>query len=137
MDGGPPQWLSGKESTCNAGEVGSIPGPGRSPGERNGNPLRYSCLKNPMDRGAWRATVHGVAKGRTGLHSSASRWWGWGSWKVLCSALLITKSHKLQKFFFFFLKERNILSKAGIHLFSESGKFLYRFCVCSFKISGK
>ena len=46
---------------CNAGDEGLIPGLGRSPGEGNGNPLHYSCLENPMDRGAWRATVHGVA----------------------------------------------------------------------------
>ena len=46
---------------CRAGDPGSIPGWGRSPGEGNGNPLQYSCLENPMDRGAWRATVHGVA----------------------------------------------------------------------------
>ena len=52
----------GKESACNAGDLGSIPGLGRSPGEGNGNPLQYSCLENPMDRGAWRATVHGVAR---------------------------------------------------------------------------
>ena len=49
-----------KESACNAGDPGSIPGSGRSPGEGNGNPLQYSCLENPMDRGAWQATVHGV-----------------------------------------------------------------------------
>ena len=53
---------SGKESACNAGEVGSIPGSERSPGEGNSNPPQYSCLGNPMDRGAWRATVHGVTK---------------------------------------------------------------------------
>ena len=46
-----------KESACNAGDLGSIPGSGRSPREDNGNPLQYSCLKNPMDRGAWQATV--------------------------------------------------------------------------------
>ena len=54
-----------KASACNAGDLGSIPGSGRSPGEGNGHPLRYSCLENPMDRGAWWATVHGVAKSRT------------------------------------------------------------------------
>ena len=54
-----------KESTCNAGDPGSIPGLGRSPGEGNGNPLQNSCLENSMDRGAWRATVHGVAKSWT------------------------------------------------------------------------
>ena len=53
-----------KESACNAGDLGSIPGSGRSPGERNGNPLQYSYLENPMDRGAWQTTVHRVAKSR-------------------------------------------------------------------------
>ena len=53
-----------KESACNAGDLGSIPGSGRSPGEGNGNSFQYSCLGNPMDRGAWRATVHGVARRR-------------------------------------------------------------------------
>ena len=52
----------GKASAYNAGDPGSIPGSRRSPGEGNGNPLKYSCLGNPMDRGAWQATVHGVAK---------------------------------------------------------------------------
>ena len=49
-----PWWLSGKESTCHVGEVGSTPGSGRSPGGGTGNPLQCSCLENPMDRGAWR-----------------------------------------------------------------------------------
>ena len=53
-----------KESACNAGDLGSIPGSGRSPGERNGNPLQYSYLENPMDRGDLRAAVHRVAKSR-------------------------------------------------------------------------
>jgi len=52
----------GKESACSAGDLGSIPGSGRSPGEGNGNPLQYSSLENPMDRGAWQATVHGVTR---------------------------------------------------------------------------
>ena len=54
------QWLSSKESTCNVGDVGSTPGSGRSAGGGHGNPLQYSCLENPMDSGAWWATVHGV-----------------------------------------------------------------------------
>ena len=54
-------------STCNVGDLGSIPGSGRSPGEGNGNPLQYSCLENPMDRGAWWATVHRIAKRQTRL----------------------------------------------------------------------
>ena len=57
-----PGGSDGKETACNAGDSGSIPGLGRSPGEGNGNPLQYSCLGNPMDRRAWRATVHGVTK---------------------------------------------------------------------------
>ena len=56
-----------KESACNAQDLGLIPGSGRSLGEENGNPLQYSCLENPMDRGAWWATVHGVARSRTQL----------------------------------------------------------------------
>ena len=51
-----------KESACNAGDPGSIPGLERSPGEGNGSPLQYFCLENPMDRGAWQATVHGVTR---------------------------------------------------------------------------
>ena len=51
-----------QETTCNAGDPGSIPGLGRSPGEGNGNPLQYSCLGNPMDGGAWQATVHRVSR---------------------------------------------------------------------------
>ena len=54
-----------KESACNAGDPDLIPGMGRSPGERNDNPLQYSCLENSMGRGVWLATVHGVAKSWT------------------------------------------------------------------------
>ena len=54
-----------KVSACNAGDLGLIPGPGRSPGEGKGNPLQYSCLKNHMDGGAWWATVHGATKSWT------------------------------------------------------------------------
>ena len=62
---GVPWWFSDKESACkvgDTGDVGLIPGLGRSLGEGHGNPLQYSCLENLMDRGAWRATVHGIAK---------------------------------------------------------------------------
>ena len=57
-----PGGSDGKESACSVGNPGLIPGFERSPGEENGNPLQYSGLENPMDRGAWQATVHGVAK---------------------------------------------------------------------------
>ena len=56
-----------KNSPTSAGDMGSIPGSGKSPGEGNGNLLQYSCLENPMDRGAWQATIHGVAKSWTWL----------------------------------------------------------------------
>ena len=57
-----PRSSGGKESAFSAGDLGSIPRLGRSPGERNGNPLQYACLENPMDRGAWQATVYGVTR---------------------------------------------------------------------------
>ena len=57
-----PGGSDGKDSTCNAGDLGSTPGSGRSAGEGNGNPLQYSFLENPMDRGAWQAADHGVAE---------------------------------------------------------------------------
>ena len=67
-----PDGLDGKASACNVGDPSSIPGSGRSPGEGNGNPLQYPCLENPMDRGAWQVTVHGVAKSLTRLATSLS-----------------------------------------------------------------
>ena len=60
-----PGGSDGKESACNAGDQGSVPGLGRSPGGGNGNPLQYSCLEDSMDRGAWRALVCGVAESQT------------------------------------------------------------------------
>ena len=61
-------------SACNAGDPGLIPGLGRSPEERNGNPLQYSCLENPTDGGAWSVTVHVVAKSQTGLSNFTFTW---------------------------------------------------------------
>ena len=62
-----PGGSDGKASACNAGDPGSFPGSGRSPGEGNGNPLQYSCQENSMDGEAWWTTVHGVAKSQTRL----------------------------------------------------------------------
>ena len=65
-----PDGSDGKESACNEADPGSIPGLGRFPGEGSDNLLQYSCLENSMDRGDWRATVHGVAKSQTQLRDS-------------------------------------------------------------------
>ena len=73
---GLPWWLSGRVSACNAGDAGdmdSILGLERSPRRGYGNPLQYSCLENPMDRGAWQATVGGAAKSRTQLKQLSTR----------------------------------------------------------------
>jgi len=68
---GLPTWHGGKKSTCQCRRCGSIPGLGRSPGGENGTLLQYSSLENPMDRGIWQATIHGVAKSHTllSMHS--------------------------------------------------------------------
>ena len=71
-----PQWLSSKKSACNAGDTGdagSIPGSGRFPGGNHGNLFQYSCLENPMNRGAQWATVHGLTKSQTQLSMHAGR----------------------------------------------------------------
>ena len=69
---GLPWWPSGKESACNAGDLGLIPWLGRFPGGGHGNPFQHSCLENPMDRGAWQATVHGIAQSWTWLKQFSS-----------------------------------------------------------------
>ena len=95
-----------KESTCNAGELGLIPGSGRSPGEGNGKPLQCSCLENPMDRGAWKATVHGLAELDTTKHAyvvvSGRYYICWMSFKDLCKSQNgISQSIWNSAFFFF------------------------------------
>ena len=83
-----------KVSACNAGDLGSIRGSGRSPGEGNGNPLQYSCLENPMDGGAWWATVHGVSDSRTRLSDFTFSWW---RYLHITSPLLGRKEGKKKK----------------------------------------
>ena len=103
-----PWWLSGKESACNAGDtgvVGLIPqlaGSGRSSGGGNSNPLQYSCLRNPTDRGAWWATVHRVAKSRTWLSMHART----HTTLILCSSVcwkLVFILNFMVKMLWFFL----------------------------------
>ena len=65
----------GKETACNAGDPGTIPESGRSPGERNGNLLQYSCLENPMDRGAWQAMIHRATNSQTQLSTHSHQRW--------------------------------------------------------------
>ena len=72
LEGGFPHSSVSKESACSAADPGLIPGSGRSPGEGNGNSLQYPCLENPMDRGAWWAAVHGVAKSWAWLSNTAT-----------------------------------------------------------------
>ena len=68
---GLPRWPSGKQTACQAGDAGSVPGSGRIPGEGNGNLLQHSCLENPTDRGACRATVHVMAESDRPEHTCA------------------------------------------------------------------
>ena len=101
-----PRSSDDKASACSAGDPSSVPGSRRSPGERIGYPLQYSCLENPTDRGAWRATVHGVAKSGTRLsdftlpyltslilgYSAVGFWiiskWKWNHLEMTCGFIL-------------------------------------------------
>jgi len=91
---GVPQWLSSTESACNAGDTGDaglISGQGRSLGDGYGNPLQYFCLKNPMDRGAWQATIHGVTKSQTQLKRLSRAWHSKRALKHLKKSILLLK----------------------------------------------
>ena len=87
-----PGGSDGKKSACNVGNPGLIPGLGRSPGEGNGNPLQYSCLEDPMDRGAWWATVHGVTKSWTQQS-------GWAHTDKYCICKMQWNIHHISKVF--------------------------------------
>ena len=88
----------GKESACNAGDLGSIPRSGRSPGEGNGNPLQYSCLENSMVRGAWRATVHGLARVGPNLATKPPRTGHWKAEQVLTLTREVTLREGMEIF---------------------------------------
>ena len=91
---GLPWWLSGKESACivgATGDLGSIPGSGRSPGRGHGNPLWYSCLENPMDRGAWWAIVHSVTNSWTQLKQLSAYTGCMEKFPYLCSYIGLAK----------------------------------------------
>ena len=104
-----PNGLVGKESACNAGDTGSIPGSGRTSGGGNGNSLRYSCLKNPMDKGAWWATVHDFSKSQTWLSDWAHTY--------TCTNMTILQSVKVTKNSWYNMKLRIFL----YHLYLLSG----------------
>ena len=113
-------WLGCKESACSAGatgDVGSIPESGRSPGGGHDNPLQYSCLKNPMNRGAWQVTVHGVTKSQTWLkwlsihaHTHCHYYFKYLFWPffsfcvfIICMLHLLQLSHSFWIFYSFYL----------------------------------
>ena len=90
-----PAGSDSKESACNTGDPGSIPGLRRSPGEQNGYPLQYSCLENYMDRGAWRAIVRGVTKSH--LHSGHSRATDKVTLFSIANLILISSPHSAKR----------------------------------------
>ena len=90
-----------KESPCNAGDLGSIPGWGRSPGKGNGYPLQYSCLENPMDKGAWWATACEVAKSQTWLSVLTLH----TQYHITCKLWLFYFFSNLDSFYFFFFPD--------------------------------
>ena len=96
-----------KVSACNAGDLGLIPGSGRSPGEGNGNPFQYSCLENPMDGGAWWATVHGVAKSRTWLSDFT---------------FTFTLKYDVEHLFIYFFLSVHLLCEMSVQIFCQLKK---------------
>ena len=94
-----PNGLDGKASVYNAGDLGSIPGSGRLPGEGNGNPLQYSCLEIPMDREAWWAIVHGVAKSRTRLSDFTFTFQGYIQFHLPIDFFSLSPQHSLGFFY--------------------------------------
>ena len=142
-----------KASACNAGDLGSIPGLGRSPGEGNGNPLQYSCLENPIDGGAWWATVHRVAKSRTQLsdftHSYPYQLLSYMLSHVVvavhprrCSGIYVTSQHcsghiqtlQMSKVFMQYIPQTMNPSLIIPHNVVSLGQFLHILVPCSFSL---
>ena len=116
-----PRWLDCKESACNAGDLGSIPASGRSPGRGNGNPLQYSCLENSIDRGAWWATVHGVTKSQTRLSDNTQ---SFNYWQIFSLSLVSL---------FSIVRSSAISNALNIFLYSslfQNCSHLYYCCNC-------
>ena len=96
---GLPWWLSSKEPTCSAGDTSLIPTSGRFPGRGNGNPFQDSCLKNPMDTGAWEATVHGVTKSWTRLKRLSMAFTNNSQLENVIRTEITKTSHKIPVFY--------------------------------------
>ena len=119
----------GKESAYNAEDLGSIPGSGRPSGEGNGNPLQYSCLENPMDRGAWWAKVHGATRVRHDLVTKTNQWSKmenilfnsfWWKWKMCLLFLLKEHISQTTYFVFYSIFPPNALRNEQIPLYVSS-----------------
>ena len=109
---GIPRWLSGKESACNAGDAGSTPGSGRSPGGEHGSPLQYSCLENLVDRGAWWAIVYRV-----------TRSWTWLTWLSVH-----TNTHRpFHRYHGVFWSDPNLYQLQGYNCASVFGSLYFPF----------
>ena len=125
-----PGGSDGKVSAYNVGDLGSIPGSGRSPGKGNGNPLRYSCLENPVDGGSWKATVHGVAKSQTWLNDFTFTFY-----HVYISLSLTSLSMALslepQDFVVAYMKPQDLASIASPTLTSYCSSLPVKLASCS------
>ena len=119
-----PWWLSGKESACQAGESGSIPGSGRSPGKENGDTLQYSCLWNPMGRGAWQASPWACQRVGYDLATKQHKWQ-----KKKCPRFLLKQSGKTRKIHYPGIAPvRSTVPDLGLLSSQGSPAFIYPFC---------
>jgi len=141
---GLPRWHSGKEYTSNVGDMGCIPGSGRSPGEGNGNLLGYSCLENSMDRGTWQAGVSGVTKSRIQLSThtlhitcglSSHHVWDCFSFNLGLIIFCSLKTKKELKSLLMKVKEES--EKVGLKLNIQKMKIMASGPITSWEIDGE